>query len=354
MMANDAIPKPLAPLKWMYMLATVTAVICVAEFWVGKHAHSLALLGDCGHVLLDLCSYVAAIMCELLKTVARGNRRTVAAIDLFICLFIIITVASGSAYVLEAAMHRLTGLAHDHKPGDHGENEAAERAAGLEHGWQDIFVAHPAGTADHADADGRLMFAFALSSMIVNAGLGLTGYYYVKNAHGGWWEWVHAVLHPGCTAQGCTEVHDVEGGKRQKMETPINLNVTIMWIHVSCDAVKDLVLLCVSFLMMEKYVGSKAADAAASLVVVCMVILGSVWICPAVWIRLKQVFWNEELEDDNDETKSLLSTGRKNRDRSKRSNDIAPMLKQQRRKRLCDWTNDCTDPYCTDPHVESE
>jgi Co/Zn/Cd efflux system component len=298
---------PLVPLRWMYMLAGFTACLCVGEILVGYRARSLALLGDAGHALLDLVSYIAAILFESFKSVARGNRKVVAALDLFICIFAIITVVASTVFVWDAALIRLVGGVHKHE---------AERAVGFEAVWQDIL--EPKG--DHggpADVDGRLVFVFALCSVTMNGILGYHGYQYVQNAHGTWWDWAHSLLHPGCTQNHSVRTHFQHGPgcdcEEDAMQSaPLNLNVVVMWVHVVSDAVKDCVLIVVSFLMMLHVVSSHAADAASALAVTVLVVLGSFWVVPAIWVRIKQVFFNAELTLETEEDREgLLEDGRK-------------------------------------------
>lgn len=259
--------------------------------------------------MLDLCGYIAAIFCELMKNMARDNRRVVAALDLFVCIFIILSVTCGSVFVWDAAVARLLGVGK----GNGHLDGSTERALGFQSVWQDILSPHGHHDAT-TDVDGRLVFVFALSSMLVNGLLGITGYYYVKTAHGSWWDWAHSILHPGCVTvhhQIAASHHQHGPGcdctPQEARAAPINLNVTVMWVHVMCDAVKDCVLLVVSFLMMLQVVSSRAADAASAIAVVCLVIAGSFWIFPAVWIRVKQVFCGAELTlDDEDEEQTLL------------------------------------------------
>jgi len=304
--------KLLVPLRWMYMLAGFTATLCVGEILVGYRARSLALLGDAGHALLDLTGYIAAIFCESIKNMARSNRRVVAALDLFICIFVILTVTASTYFVWDAALSRLLGGTHKHE---------VDRATGFEAVWQDILK--PKGEhGGFADVDGRLVFAFALCSVVMNGILGYSGYQYVKTAHGTWWDWAHSILHPGCTTNHdySRRVHHQHGPgcdctEDEKLSAPINLNVAVMWVHVVCDAVKDCVLIVVSFLMMIHVVSTHAADAASALAVTVLVVLGSFWIIPAIWVRVKQVFFGADLSPviEDEEGENLLEGGRKER-----------------------------------------
>lgn len=300
------------PLRWLYMLAFFTTVLLTAELYTGHLSNSLALLGDAGHVLLDLLGYGTAIMCEVIKKATSHNRRAVAALDLGVCLLSIAAVLGCMSWLFESAVHRLVG-GHD----SHGVHEdSGERATGFELVWQDLFK--PKKNLDiSGDVNGRLVFYFAACSMCVNASMGLCGYYFVKNNHGSWSEWLHAIVHPGCAHGGCAEDHSAENhsasgvvdesaSRSRRAAAPVNLNLVVTWMHVTTDACKDLLLLVVSFFMMEGYLSSKVADAASAIAVMVLVLIGSVWLLPAMWMRFKQVFWGLETADLDAEREPLV------------------------------------------------
>jgi len=342
----------LSPLRWLLLLLLFQTVLLTFEVVMGYSARSLALIGDAGHGLLDILSTLGAVVCERLKSSNTHSPRIVAVLDILVFVFVIALVASGSCAVWDLAFSRLVSTPHHHMlPTSHDHDNVEERARGLTGVWKDLFGLQEGGH-DHGkdmDVDGRLIFAFAICSMLLNASMGMVGYHYVQKAHGSWWDWAHAALHPGCTATNCSaagyvprpspqcvrrgrdrensllctayddcgdedcEAH-LPGGETLKPQEdpPLNLNMVVIWIHVVCDAIKDLVLIVASFLMMMKLVSAKAADAASALAVVGLMILGAVWVLPGLWIRVQQVWSGGAQEMDaaqRGEAEALLKTG---------------------------------------------
>jgi len=94
-------------MSWLHVLFWITTGLCGLQIAAGMAAHSLALLGDSVHALLDVLSYGVAILTENMKKRRSGNKRQVAVIDLTACLVSIFIVCYASYFVCDEAIARL-------------------------------------------------------------------------------------------------------------------------------------------------------------------------------------------------------------------------------------------------------
>jgi len=257
---------------WLRLVIVTTTLCVTVQIYAGLFAHSLALLSDAVHGVVDVFTYALAYLAEQLKgssVVGKRNLRLARIVDIAGFAASICFMGLASVYVTDAACDRLSA-------------QQLERVAGHQ---ALLEVEHP---APGGAVNGRIMLAFSVALTAANLSL--------------------AALYPDddeprrgsksksalSRAHSLFHVHGPQCGhfdwdQQAASDKKINLNVLVQWVHVVMDGLRGLLLLICSGLICLGWIDAGATDAVLSIAVCVMVILGSLSMVPKAYEQLRAV-----------------------------------------------------------------
>lgn len=305
--------------SWLGIVFVQTSILCVLQVIVGVFSHSLALLGDSVHALMDCCSYGFGYGMERLKqstTVKAVSpavlQHRILMLDVVSSFLSLLLLIYSCAAVVDEAFARLR---------DRGV-ELDETAPWDALGHHDYInatklmntTAEGGGQTDQLSVDGGLMFGFSICSTFVNLYLLHLGTQQlqqdptVKPIADSWFEFFHNIFHPHHTAAGAhghqcqcqahahtssgfnkkrhsyRGVDEMEKGFNAKpAQSVANLNLVTQWLHVLMDAVRGILLIIASFFIYMEWVDDVTTDAVVGIAVAIMITIGALGLLPHLY-----------------------------------------------------------------------